>query len=191
MKLRIILIGFGVVGQGLARILLDKKQWLKSNYGFEFEVVAVSARSKGAIASENGLDIERLLSLVKENKKLDEYPDGIAGMNPLETIDKVQADILVEVSYTNLSDGEPATSHCIRALEQNLHVVTANKGPIALHYSDLKQFADSKKLNLGFEGTVMSGTPVNSYNVFNLSSLLTNFHLLFSDYSSIFCITYF
>ena len=43
------------------------------------------------------------------------------------------ADVMVELSPTNLDSGEPATSHITAALNRGLHVVTANKGPAALH----------------------------------------------------------
>ena len=66
----------------------------------------------------------------------------------------------VEVSFTDLDTGEPALSHFKAALESGKHVVTTNKGPILLAYNELKQLADAKGLHLGFEGTVVSGTPI-------------------------------
>jgi homoserine dehydrogenase len=38
-------------------------------------------------------------------------------------------------------------------------VVTTNKGPVALHYAELSRLAAERGLQLGVEGTVMSGTP--------------------------------
>ena len=43
---RLAFIGFGVVGQGLAEILLEKKDILKEKYGYEYSVVAVSDFNK-------------------------------------------------------------------------------------------------------------------------------------------------
>ncbi len=169
MKYRLIFIGFGSVGQGLTEILMKKRQWLKEKYDFEYEIVAVSAKSKGAIANENGLSPEKLLELVNQGKNLEEYADGIKGLTPLQTIEQIKADILIEVTYTNIKTGEPATSYCSRALEKGMHVVTANKGPIALFYHDLKKLADEKNLFLGIEGTVMSGTPVINTGIYSLA----------------------
>jgi homoserine dehydrogenase len=160
MKHKLILIGFGVVGQGLTEILLNKKEYLKSNYDFEFEIVAVSDKINGSITNASGLDPEKLLSLINHNRKLDEYPDGIKGMDVLATINSVDADIMIELTYTDVKTGEPATSFCKAAFEQGLHVVTSNKGPVALFYDELKSLANSRNLMLGIEGTVMSGTPV-------------------------------
>lgn len=160
MKHRLIFIGFGVVGRGLTEILMKKKDWLRQKYDFDFEIVAVSDKLKGAIANEEGLDGEKLLELVRQGKSLDEYPLGIKGLGPIETIERINGNILIEVTYTDVQTGEPATTHCRRALEKGMHVVTTNKGPAALFYHELKELADSKGLTLGIEGTVMSGTPV-------------------------------
>jgi homoserine dehydrogenase len=40
-----------------------------------------------------------------------------------------------------------------------MHVITANKGPAALHLKELRALAAAKGLFLGIEGTVMAGTP--------------------------------
>jgi homoserine dehydrogenase len=45
-------------------------------------------------------------------------------------------------------------------LREGRHVVTANKGPIALHYQELAALAAASGVALGVEGTVMGGTPV-------------------------------
>ena len=42
MEFKIAFIGFGVVGQGLAEILIEQKEALKELYNFNFKVVALS-----------------------------------------------------------------------------------------------------------------------------------------------------
>ena len=160
MKHRLIFIGFGVVGQGLTEILINKKDFLKQKYGFEYEIVAVSDMLKGSIANPAGLDPKKILNLAKEGKKLDQYPQGTKGLDALATIHQLDADIMIEVSYTDVKTGEPATSHCKVAFNRGMHVVTSNKGPVSLFYNDLMKLAAKKNLMFGIEGTVMSGTPV-------------------------------
>ena len=160
MKHRLIFIGFGVVGQGLTEILVNKREFLKQKYGFEYQIVAVSDMLKGSIADPAGLDPEKLLALIKEGKKLDAYPAGTKGLDALSTIDQIDADILIEVSYTDVKTGEPATSHCRAAFNRGMHVVTSNKGPTSLYYNELIELASKRNLMFGIEGTVMSGTPV-------------------------------
>ena len=168
-KYRLIFIGFGVVGQGLTEILLEKKDWLKRNYGFEYEIVAAATRSRGSIANESGLDGRKLLALIQNNNKLEEYPEGVKGLSAIEIINNIPGDILIEITVTNIQTGEPALSHCNSALNKGMDVVTANKGPIALHYHELKAQAHSRNLSLGIEGTVMGGTPVINTGMHSLA----------------------
>ena len=69
-------------------------------------------------------------------------------------------DVLVELTPTDLHTGEPGLGHVRAALKAGLHVVTTNKGPIALAYDDLRNRAHKAGVQLRFEGTVLSGTPV-------------------------------
>jgi homoserine dehydrogenase len=63
------------------------------------------------------------------------------------------------MSYTDLETGEPALTHVRHALNNGRHVVTTNKGPTALHFPELQRLAQENGVQLGVEGTVMSGTP--------------------------------
>ncbi|UCF05564.1 MAG: homoserine dehydrogenase [bacterium] len=163
MMQKLAFIGFGVVGQGLAEILLKKKKELKANFGYEFSVVAVSDFNKGSALKQDGLDLSTLLELAGDNK-ISEYPGAEAGLNALETIRKSNADVVVEVSYTNIETGEPAHSHFKAALEAGKHLVTTNKGPTALFLRDLVALAAKNGVQLRYEGTVVAGTPVLNLN---------------------------
>lgn len=154
-------IGFGVVGQGLAEILLQDKEELLSKYGFEFKVVAISDKMKGSIYNPEGLDLKTCLDLVNNNKSLEEYDNATyKGWDSLKTISESNAGIIIEVSWTDIETGEPALSHVKSALKLKKHVVMTNKGPIALAVDELLKLAKENKVHLKFEGTVLSGTPV-------------------------------
>src|SRR5690242_18845639 len=73
MSHKLAFIGFGVVGQGLAEILLAKKEELKQKEGFEATVVAISDFIKGSIYHPNGLDIELALKTLRETGNLENY----------------------------------------------------------------------------------------------------------------------
>jgi len=60
--------------------------------------------------------------------------------------------VLLEATYTDIKTGEPATSHIKAALERGVHVVTTNKGPLALHYRELAELAAKHKAEFLFEG---------------------------------------
>jgi homoserine dehydrogenase len=161
-------IGFGVVGQGLAEILLKKKDELKSKFGYEFSVTAVCDFKKGSACNPDGLDPAKLLELAK-NDKIGEYPGAETGLDSLDTIKKADADVVIEVTYTDIETGEPANAHFECAMEQGRHLVTTNKGPTALYFTKLNDLAKSKGVQFRYEGTVVAGTPILNLNEFCLA----------------------
>ncbi|MBU3568641.1 homoserine dehydrogenase [Priestia aryabhattai] len=155
-------IGFGVVGQGLAQILRDKKEILEKQEGFAAEIVAISDFMKGSIYDPKGLDIDIIMRVLNETGNLENYPKTsglVTGWDSFRTIRDTNADTIVEVSYTDVNTGQPAIDHCKLAFESGKNVVMTNKGPVALAYDDLSKLAMQKNVYWGFEGTVMSGTP--------------------------------
>jgi len=162
MKYKIGLIGCGTVGQGFLEILDKKTDSLKKNFGFEAKVVFITDKLKGTLTVPSGIDIKKVLALLSRGKALTDYRLGktSAGADPLDVIAACEADIIAELTYTNLKTGEPATSYIKKALQTGRHVVTSNKGPAALHYQELRELARKKKVFFRIEGTVMSGTPV-------------------------------
>lgn len=155
MHLNLGFVGFGTVGQGLLELLVEKQKEIP----FEWVVTGISDLLKGSIYDENGLNSENVLSTVKKTGKIDTYPAPVKGWNATEMIKKAKADIIVEVSYTDIETGEPAVTHVKDALNNGKHVVTSNKGPLAVSAKELMDLAKEKGLQLRYEGTVMSGTP--------------------------------
>jgi homoserine dehydrogenase len=159
---KLALIGFGPVGQGLARILQTRGELLRQEVGIDLRIVAVCTLSKGSLYHPDGLAADKLLELVQQTGKLEAYPDrpGLQrGWDSFTTIRESNADTVVEISYTNINTGQPAIDHCRLAFESGKNVVTANKGPVALAYKELAALAKEKGVRWTFEGTVMSGTP--------------------------------
>ena len=158
--MRIILVGWGVVGQSFAKILIRRKKELDRNYGFRPRVVAIVDKG-GAATNPKGLDLEQMLSLKAEkgtvaaNRK-----NGRPGRSALDVIESVEAEAMVEVTPTNIEDGEPTLSHIKTAFKTGKHVVTTNKGPLALALPALTELADYNNVYLRFSGTVGAGTPV-------------------------------
>lgn len=154
---KLALIGFGNVGQGFAQILLDKDY--ANEFGVNFQIVAVCDLFKGSVYDPNGLHTANLLKTVQDTGKLDSYEAPHRGWDAEQTITASNADVIIELSYTDLQTGEPALTHVRTALENGKYVVTTNKGPIALHYPELSALAEKNGVEIGVEGTVMSGTP--------------------------------
>ncbi|MCW4016449.1 MAG: homoserine dehydrogenase [Candidatus Bathyarchaeota archaeon] len=158
--MRIILVGWGVVGQSLAKIFLSRKRELAKKYGFRPRIVAIVDK-KGAAINQKGLDLELMLSLKKEKGTVSASGQyGRPDMSALDVIESVEAEAVVEVSPTNIEDGEPGLSYIKTAFRTGKHVVTTNKGPLALALPALTELADHNKVYLRFSGTVGAGTPV-------------------------------
>ena len=159
--MKLILIGFGVVGQGFAEILREKAAELQREHNFKPEVVGVVTASKGSLYRSEGLDIASLLEAARAGDfgGYPEQPCLRRGMTANDMIVAREADALIEVSPTNLETAQPALDFCHQALDAGMHIALANKGPVALDYANLKAKARSKSLHMRFEATVMAGTP--------------------------------
>tara|TARA_B100000929_G_scaffold167457_1_gene132618 strand:+ start:2213 stop:3235 length:1023 start_codon:yes stop_codon:yes gene_type:complete len=157
--MRLILVGFGTVGRGVAENLLASEPELLVA-GAEPRVVAVVDPVVGSVRHEGGLDLETLLKLADAGESLASYPRAEPVADLKEVLDAAGGDVLVELTPTDLHTGEPGLGHVRAALKAGLHVVTTNKGPIALAYDDLRNRAHKAGVQLRFEGTVLSGTPV-------------------------------
>lgn len=164
MEYRIGLVGCGTVGQGFLEILDKKREFLRDAYGFEARVVAISDKIRGSLLVPEGIDIPAVLGVLGRGGNLADYPKAAPGqaepLDPLDMIEKTDAGIIAELTYTNIQTAEPATSYIRKALRTGKHVVTSNKGPAALYYRELQDLARKNGLQFRIEGTVMSGTPV-------------------------------
>ena len=160
--LRLSLVGFGVVGQGFAELLASKHAFLKLHYEVDMKLVGVANARNGFIYCEDGLHVPTLLELTAMQRPLTEYQGVVHWDSALEGLQATSADVLVEVTPTNLRDAEPGMSHIRMALSKGMHVVTANKGPAALAANELYALAREHGVQLRMESTVMAGTPVIS-----------------------------
>jgi homoserine dehydrogenase len=141
--LKVALIGYGKVGQAFARLLSN----VRSTY--PFRIVGIHTGSRGTAYDAKGLPIEPRF--------------GPAAKNIEEFLDRCRAEVAVEITPLNPETGEPAISHIRAAFARGLHVITANKGPIAFAYADLKEEARRAGVGFRFEAVTMDGTPV--YNL--------------------------
>ncbi len=157
MKHKIALIGFGTVGQGLTEILLTKKKYLKDTYKFDYDMVAVADITYGTCYNPQGLDIPYLLKTARAKKR---FSKDLCEKDTLSLIKNCNADIVCELTYTDLKTGGPAMDHVSAALSSKKHVVTSNKGPAAIKYQAFEKLAKKNGVKFMIEGTVVAGTPV-------------------------------
>ena len=150
--IKIAIFGFGAVGQGVAEVLLNKRDALRRLIG-DFRVVAITD-SKGGIADENGVDLLKALEIKRKRKRL---PEGIT---TLDVINSLDFDVCIEVTVTNIEHGEPGLTHIKECLRRGINVVTSNKGPLVVAYRELADLADKKDAKLMFEATVGGAMPI-------------------------------
>lgn len=153
---RIGMIGFGNVGHGFIRALSEKKDYFKKEHNLQFLITSVTDIRYGTIYDPKGLSLEELA----DSKDFSGMaPELFRDWNTIQMIRNSETDVIIELSFTDLKTGEPAVLHCEEALLSGKHVITSNKGPIALHYNHLKMLARDNGVKIGCEGTVMSGSP--------------------------------
>lgn len=156
----IALIGFGGVNRALTQLIATKNELWGRDLGFRLNIVAVSDIYLGSVISPNGLDAKMLVQANFSKGGFGQLSGGNTEADNRAVIETAPADIVVEATFTNPQNGEPAVSHCRWALKTGKHVVTTNKGPVALAALELKALAKANGVRFEYEGSVMSGTPV-------------------------------
>lgn len=141
--MRLALIGYGKVGRAFARLVEKKRS------AYPFRITGVHTLRHGTAIDLRGVPVEPVF--------------GPAAADAGAFLAASRADIAVEVTPLNPQTGEPAISHIRAAFARGMHVVTANKGPVAFAYAALREEARRAGLEFRFEAVTMDGTPV--YNL--------------------------
>jgi homoserine dehydrogenase len=161
--MKLCIIGFGAVGKGVSKVVSMKKKMLIEKYGLDISVVAVTDRS-GAAVNPDGLDIELLIETKEKTGKISDYPEyGISNIPSVQVLDDIDYDCLIEVSPTNIDDGEPARTHMLKAMQDGKDVVTSNKGPLSLNFGELTSAADSTNAQFKYEASVGGAMPIINF----------------------------
>jgi homoserine dehydrogenase len=131
------IIGFGTVGSGTVRILLENHTELKKRTGLDIKVRRIA-----------DLDIirDRGISL----------PSGILTADANAILNDPEIDIVIEL----MGGIHPAKDFILQAIKNGKHVVTANKALLATEGSDIFRAAAEKGVEVGFEASVAGGIPI-------------------------------
>ncbi|MFQ5975088.1 MAG: homoserine dehydrogenase [Candidatus Hydrothermarchaeales archaeon] len=156
--MNIMIIGFGIIGQGFADVVLEKEKWLKDKYDLEIKVVSISDIT-GTLADERGVDLKDALDTMAKSGEIIAHPKATK-MSGLDAIKSIDADVVLEVTPTNIKTGEPGLSHMLSAMNNKKHVMTSNKGPLALEFKKLKNLAEKNDVEFKFEASAGGATPL-------------------------------
>ncbi len=153
------MLGFGVVGQSFVKLLLSHSTDLYNDYGIKPKVVAC-ADNGGVVTCDQGLDLDRLLNVKKKKKSIIHYGAKGNRSEVVDVIENIDAEVVIELTPTNIVDGEPGKNHIISAMKSGKNVITVNKGPLALEFPSLMELAEYNRIAFKFSGTVGGGTPI-------------------------------
>jgi len=150
---RIGFIGFGNVGRALAKLLVSKSTELREQYGIEWQITGVATRRMGWRASEEAMDVAKLLSGADETSSVPGIDEWLARAKP---------DVVFETTSLNPETGQPAIEYLRKSLQAGAHTITANKAPIVYAFEELNEIALAQGKRFMFEATVLDSAPVFS-----------------------------
>ena len=131
------LIGFGTVGMGVARVLVENAETIRRRVGVPIRLVRIA-----------DLDITRDRGVT--------IPPGVLTTDAQQVLTDPRVDIVIE-----LMGGYDAAKHVIlEAVQRGKHAVTANKALLAVHGEEIFAAASRQGVDLGFEASVGGGIPV-------------------------------
>ena len=159
--MRLMIVGFGVVGRSTIKVLTEQKESLRKRYGLNPKIVAI-VDINGALVNSRGISNEEAIKAVKLGcNKFSRFgnlwrPDvGVDDLLP-----EIECEAMIETTPTNLKTGQPGLNHLRSAMKNGVHVVTTNKGPLALAMPALVELAEHNRISFKFSGTVGGGTPM-------------------------------
>lgn len=131
------LMGLGVVGTGVARVLLEKGEDLTAQVGCPLRLQKVLVRD---IKKKRGINVDPSI-LTLDAADILRHPD---------------VDIVVEV----MGGENPAHAYITEALRSNKSVATANKEVMAKHGPELLALAQQHRVGIRYEASVGGGIPI-------------------------------
>jgi homoserine dehydrogenase len=132
---------------------VSKSNELRESYGIEWEIAGVATRRMSWRASENAIDVAKLLAGNDETAAQHGIDEWLAVAKP---------DVVFETTSLDPETGQPAIEHLKKSLQAGAHAITANKGPIVYAYDELNAIAIAQGKRLMFEATVLDSAPVFS-----------------------------
>ena len=131
------LIGFGTIGAGVARVLLENRATIQSRLGCPLNLAKIADLD---ITTDRGVKI----------------PDGILTTDVGEILGNPAIDIVIEL----IGGYEPARGFVLKALAAGQSVVTANKALLAKHGNELFSAARENGVDFYYEASVGGGIPI-------------------------------
>ncbi|WP_019177643.1 homoserine dehydrogenase [Methanomassiliicoccus luminyensis] len=153
--MRVLIAGFGTVGQGIAEVIGMRQNLFSSEFGQKVEIIGAFDSSSFA-GNPRGLDPAELVSQKKTSGKV-----GVKRADDMvKLIGELDYDALIETTPTNVVDSEPGLTYITTALNAGKNVITSNKGPLALKFRELCRTAEKNDVQLRYEASVGGAMPI-------------------------------
>ncbi|MBF0528194.1 MAG: homoserine dehydrogenase [Deltaproteobacteria bacterium] len=131
------IIGWGTVGSGTAKILLEEQDLIRRKVGCPVILKKIA-----------DLDLERSRPV--------SVPREILTTDAGEILNDPEIQVVVEL----MGGYEPARSFILQAIKAGKHVVTANKALLATHGPEIFDAAEQARVDILFEASVGGGIPL-------------------------------
>ena len=157
--MKIMIVGFGVVGRSTVKVLAERREQLRSKFGLNPKIVAI-VDIDGGLVDPKGMSLEGALRAADRANRFDQFDIFRKEVRLEELMTELGCDVMIETTPTNLKTGQPGLDHLKMAMKNGAHVITTNKGPLALAMPALVELAEHNGVLLKFSGTVGGGTPM-------------------------------
>ncbi len=167
---RYFLAGLGNIGHALLDSLVSRASMIRERYDTQLLCLGV-ADSSGVLVSADGIDVAAVLE-AKRGKHAHSTLHGtwLPRANPVDALLHIQPDIVFDATPVNMKSGEPGLTLTRESLVRGIHVVTANKAPLAMKYAELAALSDwgsPGKPKLRFSACVGGAMPTINVGVFD------------------------
>jgi homoserine dehydrogenase len=158
--LKIAMLGFGNAGRAFSRLLIEKEEEIRISLGWEISITAIATLTRGNLVDAGGIGLKKAIRDLEIEGHFDITCKEYSSCSSEEILQKADYDVLMEITPLNILSGEPAIHNISTAFNRKKHVITANKGPIAWAYKELKDLSRQQGVVFLYETTVMDGTPI-------------------------------
>jgi homoserine dehydrogenase len=165
-QIAVILAGFGHVGKAFVALLQEKGGSLRNRYGLDLSLRAI-LKSDGGFMAEADMPKHGLSEM--SAGQTSGHPLWMAGLTVKSALKKSGPGILVECTPSNIQTGEPGLGHIRAALRAGWHVVTANKGPLAVDFKGLRDLAQANHLILKCSAATAAALPTLDVGLYSLA----------------------
>lgn len=135
--MNIALIGFGHVGKAFFKLIQERKYRSKVQE-LSLDIKYVLRKDRGAAVEKEN---EQTYMNAAESAKEDFGLRFGKEINFDYIMNRGDVDLVVEVTPSNIENGEPAASYIRKALSRGISVVSGSKGAALLHYHELAAMA--------------------------------------------------